>query len=130
MIIPNDFLKRSGGQALAELAILLPLLILIVLGAADYGRIYHHFIALESAASAGAQYGCVSLSKATDANGIRLAAMRQLQDITNRNPVVTSFVTNSVLTVKVTATFSTILHWPGIPSNNVITRGVQMRLLK
>ncbi|MBI5395823.1 MAG: pilus assembly protein [Verrucomicrobia bacterium] len=124
------FRHRSGGQALAELAILLPLLIIIVLGAADYGRVYYHFVTIESAAAAGAQYGCVSTTKAADANGIRLAAMRQLQDITNANPVVTSSVNNSVLTVKVTATFSTVLHWPGMPNGAVITRGTQMRILK
>lgn len=126
----DDIPQRPRGQALAELAILLPVLIILVLGATDYARVYRHFMALESAATTGAQYGCVDASHALDANGIRLAAMRQLQDITHRNPVVASHATNGVLTVKVTATFSTVFRWPGMPGSNVVTRGVQMRILR
>lgn len=119
------------GQALAELAILLPLLIILVMGAADFGRVYYHFMAVESAAAAGAQYGCVSASKALDSDGIRLAAMRQVQDITNRSVVVVSSqMTNSVLTVNVQARFVTLFRWPMTPTNTLISRSAQMRILK
>jgi Flp pilus assembly protein TadG len=123
--------KFQRGQALAEMAIMLPVLIILVMGAADFGRVYYHFMAVESAAAAGAQYGCVSPAKAADTNGIRLAAMRQVQDITNRSVVVVSSqVTNSILTVNVKARFVTLMHWPLMPTNTLVSRSAQMRLLK
>lgn len=123
--------RTRRGQALAELAIVLPVLIILVMGAADFGRVYYHFMAVESAAAAGAQYGCVSASKAADTNGISQAAMRQVQDITNRSQVVvSSAVTNNILTVNVQARFVTLFHWPIMPTNTVVSRFAQMRLLK
>ncbi|MBI5395819.1 MAG: pilus assembly protein [Verrucomicrobia bacterium] len=122
---------RPRGQALAELAILLPVLIILVLGAADFGRIYYHFVTVESAAAAGVQYGCVDTTKAADTDGIRLAAMRQVQDITNRSVVVvSSLVTNSILTVNVKARFVTFFHWPLMPTDTLVSRSAQMRILK
>ncbi|MBI5395825.1 MAG: pilus assembly protein [Verrucomicrobia bacterium] len=118
------------GQALAELAIILPLLILLALGATDFSRLYHHFQAVESAAAAGAQYGCTSVSRAVDTNGIWQAAMGQAQDITNRHPVVSSSVASNMISVTVTATFSTCIRWPGIPSSTTVSRSAQMRVLR
>lgn len=47
---------RIGGQALAEFALVLPLLLLLLMGLIDLGRITFTYIALEDAAQEGAIY--------------------------------------------------------------------------
>src|SRR5438067_2087591 len=48
------------GQSLVELALLLPLLMMIVLGAIDFGRLYFAYTAIANAAREGAM--CASLA--------------------------------------------------------------------
>jgi len=48
--------KKEFGQALVETAITLPILILILSGLLDLGRIYYTFIALEEAVAEAALY--------------------------------------------------------------------------
>lgn len=47
---------RQKGQALVELALTLPLILLLVLGAMDFGRMYFAKIFLTNAAREGANY--------------------------------------------------------------------------
>jgi Flp pilus assembly protein TadG len=54
------FLKRDQkGQSLVEVALALPVLVLIVAGILDVGRAYFTFISLSDAAAEGAQYAAV-----------------------------------------------------------------------
>lgn len=48
---------RHGGQAIVEFALLLPLIVLLGLGVADFGRVFYYGIVVTNAARAGAQYG-------------------------------------------------------------------------
>jgi hypothetical protein len=48
--------KKEWGQALVEMAITAPILILILSGLLDLGRVYYTFIALEEAAAEAALY--------------------------------------------------------------------------
>lgn len=52
--------KRQGvqqkGQALVELALTLPLILLLILGAVDFGRMFYHKIVITNAAREGANY--------------------------------------------------------------------------
>ncbi len=48
---------RSRGQSLAELAISLPLLLLMMLGTIDLGRAYFDYIEMRNGAFEGARYG-------------------------------------------------------------------------
>lgn len=50
----RPFTGKTRGQALVELAIILPVLLLLVLAALDLGRIFYARIAVENAARAGA----------------------------------------------------------------------------
>ena len=51
-------LRRSErGGAMVELAVILPLLILIAIGVMDYGRVYFTSVAVANAARAGAEWG-------------------------------------------------------------------------
>src|SRR5687768_9538168 len=64
MMFPNRNLKRAAqrlrnrsGGAILELAIALPLLIVICIGVMDFGRVYFTSVAVANAARAGAEYG-------------------------------------------------------------------------
>lgn len=49
--------RRRSGQSLVEFALILPLLLLIVVGAIDLGRVYVMTITMENAAKEGAFFG-------------------------------------------------------------------------
>jgi hypothetical protein len=54
-------LRRGwGGQSAVELALMMPLLALLLLGAADLGRAFYYYTRLTNAVSAGAMYGIVN----------------------------------------------------------------------
>lgn len=48
--------KGYQAQALVEVALILPLILLLVLGAVDFGRVYHTKIVITNAAREGANY--------------------------------------------------------------------------
>ncbi len=48
--------KPEEGQSLVELALMLPLLLLILLGLLDFGRVYYVMVSLYDAAEEGAIY--------------------------------------------------------------------------
>jgi Flp pilus assembly protein TadG len=48
--------RRQRGQALVELALVLPILVVLLLGTVDVGRVIFAFIALEEAVQEGAAY--------------------------------------------------------------------------
>jgi Flp pilus assembly protein TadG len=121
---------RRDGQALTELAIVLPLLIILVLGAVDFGRLFYAFQSVESAAAAGAQFGCLNAANAGNAAMIRSNALAQASDITNLFPTVTSTVNGSNISVTVSATFTTLITWPGMPHTVPLQRTVNMRILQ
>lgn len=121
---------RRDGQALTELAITLPLLIILVLGAVDFGRLFYAFQSVESAAAAGAQYACLNASNAANSTMIRSNALVQATDIAHLSPVVTNSVSGSNVSVTVSATFTTLISWPGMPHIVPLQRTVNMRILQ
>ncbi len=53
----RHLLRDNRGSAFVELALVLPLLTFVIIGAAELGRIAYYAIELSSAARAGASYG-------------------------------------------------------------------------
>lgn len=51
---------RERGQSLPELALSLVMLLMLVLGAYDFGRAFYTWIALRDAAQEGASYGSIT----------------------------------------------------------------------
>jgi len=58
--------RTETGQAVAELAMVLPVLLLILLGCLDLGRAFYVWMALANGSREGARYACLY---PTDANG-------------------------------------------------------------
>jgi hypothetical protein len=66
--------SRPSGQTVVELALLLPLLLVLCIGVIEIGRYAYFDILISNAARAGAQYGAQSVIQAGDRNGIETAA--------------------------------------------------------
>ncbi len=66
--------RASPGQSLVELALVLMILVLILAGLADLGRVLNAYIIITNAAREGARYGC---GYPADVDGIRAHAIAE-----------------------------------------------------
>jgi Flp pilus assembly protein TadG len=130
------FIGSKRGQSLAEFALILPVLVLLMLGAIDFGRVFFAYISVTNAARNGADYASFSSVAANDLTGIRAAVVGDTGDLLNTsdsNPQVTSTTgTDSqgrlYADVTVTYAFSTIFPWPGLPDTVDVSRTVTARV--
>jgi Flp pilus assembly protein TadG len=133
------------AAAAAELALLGPLLVTLVLAAVDVGRFAYFYIAVINAARAGASYAIMNnYSASTYGNwtaGITQAARDEISQqvgLANAtNLTVTPLVTtdaNGLKRVKVTASypFSAVVNWQwfGLPQSLTLTNNAEMRLIR
>jgi len=72
---------RSAGSTMVELALGLPLLLLLTLGAMDLGRMYFHAVTAANAAATGAFYGAQSNVKTGHFDDMVTAAKQDAEDI-------------------------------------------------
>lgn len=90
----RDLYTRDDGAALVELALLLPLLLVLVLGAVDYARLAVTGVAMSAAVRAGAQWG--AQNTAESGNTARIKAVTIADFGTRYGVLSTSDVTVSV----------------------------------
>jgi YD repeat-containing protein len=94
--------RKQSGQALLELAFMLPILLVLLLGVIEIGRYAYISILIQNAAQAGAFYGAQGNGFSTDATGITHAAQYDYAGATsgtsstNGQQVSTLNVTSSV----------------------------------
>jgi Flp pilus assembly protein TadG len=69
------------GQSVAEVALVTPLLLLLLLGAIEIGRFAYYGIEVSNAARAGVQYGAQSLADSKDISGITKAAQNDAPEV-------------------------------------------------
>jgi len=69
--------SRERGANLVEAAILVPLLLLFLIGVADFGRAYHTYITMINAAREGAR---LAVNNPDDAAAIENAVLREAQE--------------------------------------------------
>ena len=133
------------GTSLVEVALVMPFLLLLLLGAIDFGRAYYLAMEVAGAAHAGAEYGS---QNPTDTTGIKAAAKADAPDLPGlvSTPTYgcecsdgTSFslncgtkptCTNNVVyrvQVRVSATYTSWFPWPGIPANISLSSSATMR---
>jgi Flp pilus assembly protein TadG len=144
----SPFSKRSRrGQAVVELALTSPLLLLFSLVASDACRVYFTSIAVNNAAKAGAQYGAQSPTKSGDISGMQSAATADAPDVYGINATASlycecpgqsgTFSCSSVdnctdkrayVEVDTSATFHTLIKYPGIPDSVPINGQAIMRV--
>ena len=138
--------RDESGSALLEIAVILPVLILLVLGVAEYGRVYFTGITVANAALAGAEYGAQSEGTG-DAALIQQVARDDAGDQTlvvtsgricrcpgtDTVPCTTTCASgsgNPQFFVNVTASKSLalILRYPGIPATIQVSRTAAFRV--
>ena len=74
-------LHNDTGSAFVELALVTPLLLLMMIGAAELGRIAYFAIEVSNAARAAVAYGSQSTATASDFTGMQNAAINDASSI-------------------------------------------------
>jgi len=153
-VLPRSRRRGARGQSAVELTLILPVIVLILLAAADFGRLFYLSVAVNNAARAGVQYGAQNVGTASDTSasgGIVQAAKNDATNLHGFSATASEFCecpngvsSTSTVTcpgggplpcadmriyvqVNTSATFTTILSWPGIPSSVVVNGNAQMR---
>jgi Flp pilus assembly protein TadG len=143
--------KRTAekGSAFVELALFTPALLLMLVGALDFARVYFADITLANAAEIGALYGARSVSASSDTAGMQTAATNDGKDLTTMTAVATNFCAcgasgahqtcpatsctganpaHRYVKVQTTYTFNTLFPIPGIPATVPMTRTAVIRV--
>ena len=129
-------IRGRRGQSLVEFALIAPVLIILMLGTIDYGRVYFAYVSVTNGARNGAHFASGSATAAADIDGIRTAAVGDTNELLNTSPtnpdvsVVTGTDTQGRLYADVTMqyTFTTMFPWPGLPNSMNVTRTVRARV--
>jgi len=137
------------GQSLVELALMFPIFILLLVGAAEFGRLAYAAIEVSNAARAGASYGSLSHSRAIDFANIELVATTDAANLTGVTAVASNFCacsTGGTITctsatscpspariivyvqVNTSASFDPLFHLPGLPTTFALTGQAVMRV--
>lgn len=134
-----DYIGDAHGGALVETALAMPLLLLLLLGAAEFGMASYAAIEVENAAMAGVQYGAQNPGLSNDTTGIQTAAANDAGNITLGTTTVshTCICSNgtasscqptdcpgsqpeTILTVQTQTTFKPGFKVPGFPTSFTI----------
>jgi Flp pilus assembly protein TadG len=104
-------LRNDHGSAFIELALVLPILTLVLVGAAELGRMAYFAIEVSDAARAGVAYGAQGPSTEIDSPGMVAAAKQSAADVpsltaTATDPCVCETITSSTGTVTTTPILS------------------------
>lgn len=125
--------KAHRGQGLVELALIMPIMIVMLLGTIDFARAFSAYIQVTNAAREGAYFGARSSSNANDAVAVEAAAKADSPTIYGTAPGVSSVVQPDgdyeQIRVTVTYTFNTLIDYPGIPQTIPLSRTVTMRVI-
>ena len=73
--------SSESGSALVETALTLPVLIVLILGALEFGRVASAAVEITNAAKAAAAYGAQSRATVTDTPGIQEAAVAEVDPL-------------------------------------------------
>ncbi|MDE3186034.1 MAG: pilus assembly protein [Acidobacteriota bacterium] len=95
-IMRCERLHKDSGQALVETAVSLSFLVVLLLGAVEFGRVAYASIEMSNAARAGVQYAAMNGGHFTDTAGIIAAAQADAFQVYNAN--MTGFYVTSSFT--------------------------------
>ena len=141
----------SRGTSNVEMAMILPVLLLLTLGAVDLGRMFYDAVGVANAARAGLSYG--SLSTAYSQNTTKITEVANADSVSLQGGVTLNVtrichcVDDDVhtqvdcetgtcggpdpwvyLKVQASKTYSTMLPFPGVPDSVTITRDAYMQV--
>jgi|SRR5215472_17627321 len=133
------------GQSMLELAVCLPLFLLLILGSAEIANIAWSAVQLHNAARAGVQFASLSRSNAANTSAIETAAQNEAPKLTLTFPTAPSqacscidpatgttganstgcqttvecpspYIIFDTVTVSVQAAVTPLIHYPGLPT--------------
>jgi Flp pilus assembly protein TadG len=142
-----DQLRCDDGASLVEMALMIPVFLLLLSGGVDFGRAYYLTIEVAGAAQAAAAYGA---QNPTDTTGMQAAAQYDAPNVPNLSVGTPTFgcecadgtgyslscstapscpSSNEVYRVNVTVTapYAPLVRWPGIPSSMSFSSSASMR---
>jgi hypothetical protein len=150
--LPRAPESRSRGQALVELALIMPFLMLLAVGTIELGRAFLALGTVEAGAYRGAVYSAFARANALDQAAIRETVVADWGPLplSSTNPTVTVVVGQESLACRPTAFpcptqpsdsvgFDTVqivvayeltplMSWPGVPSIPILRSSVAMRI--
>lgn len=140
-------LRIDAGQALVELALMFPLFILMLVGAAEFGRLAFAGIEVSNAARAGVQYGAQSTVMASDNAGMQQAAVQDAANLAGLTATASHFCACSngggstceptdcagariieYVEVHTSATIDPLFYYPGLPKKFTLQGQATMRV--
>jgi hypothetical protein len=135
--------RDRRAAAAVEFAVILPILVTIVLGCVDFGRFCYAHISVTNAAREGAYYASLHPPRSNDVGlavwtrDIAAVAKTELSGRLDESklevPAVVPIDELSGLKrvrVEVRYTFEMLVKWPLLPSTMVLSRAVEMRVLR
>ncbi len=151
-------MKRIGrstscrGTSTVEMAMILPVLLLLALGAVDLGRMFYDAVGVANAARAGLSYGSLSEAYSQDTTKITEVANADAVSLQGGVTLNVTRICHCVegnqhtqvdcesgpcsggwdpwvyLKVQASKTYSTMLPFPGVPDSVSITRDAYMQV--
>lgn len=143
-------MHEQKGQSLVELAILMPIFSLLIVGGAEFARLAYAAIEVSNAAHAGVQYGAQSYLTAMDTTGMQRAATNDGPDITSLQATATKSCTCTngtsitcataptkcvsparvlgYVQVNTTAVVNPLFHLPGLPKTYTLHGQATLRV--
>ncbi len=107
-------IKNKKGQSIVELALLLPVILMLLLGIVEFGRVYGSYMIITNASRQGARAGAVG---ANDADVIQIVKDNaSTLDQAALDPVPTRVESDDVVTITVTVTYDVQIYAPFIGS--------------
>ncbi len=127
------------GQALVEFALTAPILLLLVLGAVDYGRVYYRAVQVSQAARNGAAYASMNPPNSNQQNGNYQQQMNDAafagSDLAASGATVTVVQAadqsgGEDVRVDVQQQYSTFVRWPLLPTTFQLHTSAESKVLQ
>lgn len=153
MAIQNQLIRLwhdRSGSSFVEMAIMVPVILLLCCGTMDFARVVYAGIEVANASRAGVQFGALNPGNSGNLPGMVQAALNDAADLgvsrvtaTARNfcgcnngtgevscndATVCGTVPSGYVAVTTNYTFNTLAPWPGIPSTILLSRTARMRV--
>lgn len=126
----RSYLNNSRGQAMVEFALVLPILLLLVMGMLEFGRVMHEYIMVTEAARVGARAAVVNNSDSAVRNIIVAAVPTIKPENVAISPGEGARTPGNPVTVTVTSTVNIITPLISniLPNPYLIRQQAVMRL--
>jgi Flp pilus assembly protein TadG len=141
--------QNERGSGFLEAALILPLMLLMCCGVMDFARVVYAGVEVANAARAGVQFGALTPGNSGNTAGMVSAAQADAADLGSSNVTATASnfcactgvtgtvscsttcvgaTPNGYVSVTANYTFNTVVTYPGVPSQVVLSRTAKMRV--